>query len=186
MITTIHDHKQQDEFLKTAKLFDKEGKEGGENNTFRLYAGFFDHFDDKTLLSDPHFHGVGEWYYDEHFKPLADKGIDMGEHYLKLLKALCDAHGITLTISVHPWQTQVLYGDPEDYYVRRWKSFAEENGIGFVNLFRVFIDGENPVMVNQMYYIKNDNHWNEFGHKKVAAYLEPYFLKNDHDGMHKK
>ena len=176
MAATIHDHRQQDEFMKTAKLFDQEGKQDEDNNSFRLYAGFFDHFDDKTLLSDPQFHGVGEWYYNDHFKPLADKGIDMGQHYLQLLKKLCDKNGIKLTISVHPWHPQILIGNPEDYYVKRWESFAKENDIAFVNLFPLFIDGENPVIVNEMYYIKDDNHWNEFGHKKVASFLESYFL----------
>ncbi len=180
MVSTINEHRQQDEFMKTAKLFDTQGKQEGENDTYRLYAGFFDHFNDKTLLSDPQFHGVGEWYYNDHFKPLADKGIDMGEHYLLLLKKLCDEKGIGLTISVHPWHPQVLIGNPDDYYVTRWKTFAMKNAISFVNLFNVFIDGENPVLVNEMYYIKNDNHWNEFGHKKVAEFLEPYFLNEYH------
>ncbi len=185
MVTTIHEHKQQDEFLKTAKLFDVKGKEG-ETDTYRLYAGFFDHFNDKTLLSDPQFHGVGEWYYNDNFRPLADKGIDLGEHYLKLLKQLCDSRDIGLTISVHPWHPQVLTGDPEDYYVKRWKSFASDNGIEFMNLFPVFIDGMNPVITTQMYYIKNDNHWNEYGHRKVASYLEPYFLSTYKNDLEKK
>ncbi len=180
MVSTIQEHRKQDEFMKTARIFDEQGKQAEDNNTYRLYAGFFDHFDDKTLLSNPQFHGVGEWYYDDNFRPLADKGIDLGQHYLKLLKELCDEQNIKLTISVHPWHPQVLIGDTSDYYVTRWQNFARDNDIGFVNLFPLFIDGENPVLVNEMYYIKNDNHWNEFGHRKVASFLEKLMLNELH------
>jgi len=87
-------------------------------------------------------------------------------------------HNIHLTISVHPWHPQIFMGNPEDYYVNRWAEFAHENDISFVNLFPLFINGENPVVVRDKYYIEGDNHWNEYGHKKVAKYLSGYFLEN--------
>lgn len=174
--TSIIEQKRQKEFFETASLFADREIDPAENNTYRLYSGFFDHFDDKTLLSNPQFHGVGEWYYKEGFRQLADKGIDLGQENILKLKKLCDGKGIGLTISVHPWHSQILEGKTEDYYVTRWKDFAESNGIGFINLFPLFIDGSNAVSSSGLYYIPEDNHWNELGHSRVAGYLEPTII----------
>ncbi len=162
-------------FFDTAQLFEESGTGEPPSNSLELYATFFSDFDDNTLLSNPQFHGVSEWYYDDYFRELADTGIGMAQEYVLKLKSLCEDHDIKLTISVHPWQTQIMKGNSEDYYTRKWGDFCQENGIGFVNLFPLFINGQNPVLVNKMYYIVNDNHWNEFGHEKVAGYLQEYF-----------
>jgi hypothetical protein len=179
MVSSIKESRQQQKFFETAKIFDKQGKEAENNNTYQLYSGFFSHFDDRTLLSDPQFHGVGEWYYNDNFLSLADKGIDLGQENIHALKTLCNDHGIKLTLSVHPWHSQILRQEPEDYYVKRWEVFSEEEGIKFINLFPLFINGENPVMVNKQFYIMDDNQWNESGHKKVAEYLLEFFNKNE-------
>lgn len=180
MVSSIIETKKQEEFRETARFFDKERTADNpvNNNTIELYSEFFSHFDDNTLLSNPRFHGVGEWYYDEQFRKLADKGINSGQVYILKLKELCDQYNIHLVISVHPWHTQLFKGETEDYYVQRWSEFAENCGIGFLNLFPVFINGQNPVVVRDLYYIPGDNHWNEFGHEKVAGVLEEYFVNH--------
>jgi hypothetical protein len=80
-----------------------------------------------------------------------------------------------LILSVHPWHSQIRKGETEDYYTNSWKEFADEEGLSFLNLFPLFIGNENPAMVVSRYYIKGDNHWNEFGHRKVGDYLLEYF-----------
>lgn len=166
---------RQESFVERAEFFDEKREESGNNNTMALYSEFFSHFDDNTLLSDPQFHGVGEWYYDEEFRELANTGISLGQDYILKIRDLCQMHNIDLTISVHPWHPQIFRGDADDYYVKKWRSFAETNGISFVNLFPLFVNEQNPVIVRDMYYIRGDNHWNEFGHKKVADTLHTYF-----------
>jgi len=167
--------RETESFFEQAKVFDSAGEGTTETNSFQLYSTFFSHFDDNTLLSNPQFHGVGEWYYDDFFMELADRGIEMGQHYMGRLKELCDTHGIELTISVHPWHSQVIKGDPSDYYTERWETFCSEEEIGFVNLFPLFINEKNALLVNRMYYIQDDNHWNEFGHALVYRHLSGYF-----------
>jgi hypothetical protein len=174
----IRTEKQQQAFFESIGEFYEDARDRPDRNIWELYSGFFSHFDDETLLSNPRFHGMGGWLEDESFRDLALEGISSGQQYLLRLKQLCDEHGIKLTLSVHPWHLQIRNGTAEDEYVRRWKAFADEHGISFLNLYPLFINEEDPEMVIRKYYIANDNHWNEFGHQKVAAFLEGYFTGN--------
>jgi hypothetical protein len=175
MTNSIIQASRHNKFMETAAMFDENRKDNVTLNTAELYSDFFSHFDDNTLLSNPRFHGVGEWYYDKDFRKLADRGIDLGQEQILKLKALCEDYGIDLTISVHPWHPQIFMGKINDYYVNRWEEFASDNNISFLNLFPLFINEQNPVIVRDLYYIKGDNHWNEFGHEIVADSLQIYF-----------
>jgi len=175
LISSILEKRATRKFLERARFFNAQGATGTPANALELYASFFEGFDDNVLLSNPQFHGVGEWYYNESFKPLADRGIGLGQENILKLKQLCDQHKIKLTISVHPWHYQILKGDDHDYYVQKWSAFAQDHGIGFVNFFPLFINHENPVIMKEMYFIRDDNHWNEFGHQRVADRIEAYF-----------
>ncbi|MCF8225976.1 MAG: hypothetical protein K9J30_08865 [Bacteroidales bacterium] len=175
LTTAAIKHKRSRKFFETAEVFEGSTADLAETNSMELYSTFFSHFDDNTLLSNPQFHGVSEWYYDDYFRELADRGITLAQEYILQLQTLCSDNNIHLTLSVHPWQTQIMRGDTADYYTEKWRSFCELNGIDFVNLFPLFINEENPVVVNMKFYIRDDNHWNEFGHKKVADFLYGYY-----------
>jgi len=150
----------------------KEEKNISETFSADLYYSFFTHFNDNILLANPRFHGVGDWLYDKEFNSLAMKGIQLGQENISRLNNLCRNHGISLTIAVQPWHSQIKMKQTVDEYVDSWMKFAEKNNIGFINLYPLFINEENPQAVIKKYYIKNDNHWNKEGHNKVAAYLE--------------
>jgi hypothetical protein len=137
-----------------------------------LYYSFFTHFNDYILLENVQFHRVGEWLYDEDYKKLALKGIKLGQENILRLNEICKKHGIKLTIAVQPWHSQIKKRKASDDYTENWRMFAEKNNIGFINLYPLFINEENPEAVIKKYYIKNDNHWNSDGHKKVAEFLE--------------
>lgn len=165
-------------FAESMNAFNKTQKVETDNNTIELYATFFNNFSDKELLSNPEFHGVGQWYYDSAFIKLADKGLELGQKNITQLKTLCDKHHIKLSLSVHPWQTQVMKQDTSDYYVKNWAKFCKENNIRFCNLFPVFINGQNPHFITKHYYLENDNHWNDAGHALVAKRLEIFLLSD--------
>jgi hypothetical protein len=177
LTSNIINTRQSRQFLEEAKFFNEQGMSGTPANVIDLYASFFKGYDDKVLLSNPQFHGVGEWYYNDRFRELADRGIALGQDQILKLKDLCDAQNVDLSISVHPWQYQILKGNVQDYYVEKWGSFAKENDIGFINLFPLFITAQNPVITMKMVLIAGDNHWNQFGHALVADYLEGYLRK---------
>ena len=176
LVDAIRTEKQRERFFGNIEAFYEDAREKPNRNVWELYSGFFSHFDDETLLSNPQFHGMGGWLEDDSFRELAMRGISLGQDYLLQLKNLCDAHQIKLTISVHPWHLQIRNGITEDEYVRRWETFASEHGIDFLNLYPLFINNEDPETVIRNYYIPNDNHWNEFGHERVADFLSNYFL----------
>lgn len=177
LTTSVINTRQSRQFIEQARFFNEQGMSGTPANVLDLYASFFKGFNDKVLLSNPQFHGVGEWYNNDNLRELADRGIMLGQSNILKLNELCELQNVGLTIAVHPWQYQILTGDDHDYYVKKWESFAEANNINFINLFPLFITAQNPVITMKMFLIKGDNHWNEFGHALVADYLEPYFRK---------
>ncbi|MCF8226457.1 MAG: hypothetical protein K9J30_11325 [Bacteroidales bacterium] len=150
-----------------------------DKSDYELYATFFSEFNNADLLNDPDFHHVSLWLEDEKFRDLARYSLQLGQENIRKLRQLCDSKGIELTISVHPWQDQILKGDTTNMYVESWRRFASEHGIRFVNLFPAFINQENPVLVAGKSYIPHDNHWNEFGHEKVYRALMPILFNLD-------
>jgi len=175
-IEFICDSRNYARFTAAMSEFDQQRGREYRNNTIELYRVFFHDFNDKELLQNPEFHGVGQWYYDSSFIQLADKGLNLGMENIRLLDSLCRQRKINLTLCVHPWQIQVMKQDTGDYYVRRWADFCKSQNIDFINLFPVFINGENPEAAIKKYYIPHDNHWSEQGHSKVAQYLLKYMF----------
>jgi hypothetical protein len=170
-VGSAKDAKKISAFVDKMKAFDPRALSNLHKNTVELYYDFFRDFNDEDMLRSPEFHGVGEWYNDRGLIELADRGLELGQQNMAKLAELCRQHKIRLRLAVHPWQTQVLRQDTMDYYVRSWKDFCDSEGIDFINLFPVFINGENPFTVTETYYIPEDNHWNEAGHELVAEHL---------------
>ena len=146
-----------------------------ENAELELYADFFSEFENEELLSDPNFHQVSKWLYDEEFRNLASQSINIGKKNMRRLKELCERNDIGLTISVHPWPDQVLKGDTTNLFVESWRDFASNNNVGFINLYPVFINETNAVITANQCYIQGDNHWNATGHRKVGEALVDHF-----------
>jgi len=173
----VHTERAREGFFQSIDNFYEDVRDNPQTNIWEIYSGFFSHFNDEVLLSNPHFHGMGDWMEDDTFRELALRGIGLGQEQVLKLKALCDAHGIRLTVSVHPWHYQIRKGETSDRYVQLWEDFAKTQGIGFINLFPLFMNtGESPETVIRKYYIRDDNHWNEFGHEKVAGHLASFIL----------
>lgn len=172
VISSVRDARKINAFVGKMKEFDPRSFSELQKNTIEIYYDFFRDFDNDDLLRSPEFHGVGQWYYDEKTISLADRGLELGQQNMAKLAELCRQKDVRLRLAVHPWQTQVMKQDTLDYYVRSWKEFCNSENLDFINLFPVFINGENPFTVTETCYIHNDNHWNEEGHERVAARLE--------------
>jgi hypothetical protein len=174
IVKSRREAKRINAFVKKMQEFDPSKTKNLQKNTIELYEDFFRDFDDDDMLRSPEFHGVGEWYYNSSTLPLAKKGILLGQANMARLDSLCDAKGIHLVLGVHPWHSQIHKQQISDFYVSSWKSFCQDREIEFINLFPLFINGENPYSVVKRYYIPNDNHWNEEGHEKVGDFLSGY------------
>lgn len=165
-------------FLKKSKRFDEYRKDKKHTDALDLYASFFSDFDDKTLLSNPQFHGVGEWMYDKNFAKLAKTGLELGAENMKKLVRLCENHDIKLTITVHPWREQISREETSNMMVDFWHDFAEEHQIEFINFYPVFVDPPLSATLGLDFFIPNDNHWNKNGHHLVASELVKHIQKS--------
>lgn len=174
--TRFKENRQVRQFLKKAELFDEYRKEEAHVDALNLYASFFSGFDDKTLLSNPQFHGVSGWIYDDNFITLAQCGLEIGAGNLRQLSELCRNHGIKLTISVHPWPEQIARMDTTDIYNEFWRNFAEEYNVGFINLYPSFIYPPFSAAMGAELFIPGDNHWNRNGHWLVANTISKHIV----------
>jgi hypothetical protein len=168
---SIKDNRDYMAFRETLMEFEAKTTQMPTRNAIEMYRDFFRTFNDAELLRDPGFHGVSEWIYDRSLRELADEGLELGFGYISKLNTICRQKDIKVRLSIHPWQTQILRGDTTDYYVERWREFCLSEDIGFINLYPLFINHENPLWVARTCYIEGDNHWNEMGHARVADYL---------------
>lgn len=173
----IRQARQTNRFIRKSEIFDEYRESDEHVDALQLYASFFSGFDDRTLLSNPLFHGVGMWMYDENFAELAKKGLEIGAENMQRLVELTREHNIDLTITVHPWPEQIARGDTEDIYVEFWKEFASENKIGFINFYPVFIDPPISASMGFELFIPGDNHWNRTGNWLVANELLNHLTK---------
>ncbi len=176
-VSTLNKFRQAMEtrrFLRKTELFDEFRSGEIPVDALDLYASFFSGFDDRTMLSNPLFHGVSEWIYDDDFVKLAEWGLELGRDNMEKLHNLCLDHDIRMTICVHPWQKQIMVGDRRDLYVDFWETFASEYETGFVNLYPVFIDPPVSAVFGMEFFLPGDNHWNRNGHWLAAGELSKY------------
>ena len=96
------------------------------------------------------------------------EGLSLCGQYMAELHKLCERHGIRMTIAVYPSPYQLTSSNLSGIPVTFWRTFAEERGVGFINLFPVFISGDPPEIVYARYFIQGDGHWNEAGNRLVA------------------
>ena len=101
-------------------------------------------------------------------------GLEKAKKNMSKLYNLLVENNIKLTVVVHPWPTQIYYNDINSIQVKEWKTWCLAHDTDFINLFPVFISGDNEKNKTSIieYYIKNDMHWNEKGQKKVANILQ--------------
>ncbi|MGB0722735.1 MAG: SGNH/GDSL hydrolase family protein [Gammaproteobacteria bacterium] len=113
------------------------------------------------------------WTFDQAvFHTVGAKGIARMKKYMDRVAALCDQHGIGLTVAVYPWPDQTARGELDSLQVLIWREWAEEHGAGFINHFPDFIDPaasvEQRLETIARYHIRGDSHWNEAGHARIA------------------
>ncbi|MFQ5416087.1 MAG: SGNH/GDSL hydrolase family protein [Myxococcota bacterium] len=126
---------------------------------------------DAVALSDPAFDDQEHWTLAWKY---AQRGMEYATRHMDALASLCADRGIPLTIVVYPWPANILAGELDHPQVELWRSFSEERGVRFIDLFPVFIhDGYDPAETVARYFIAGDVHWNAAGHERVAAHMAP-------------
>lgn len=106
------------------------------------------------------------------------EGLSLCARHLAELQYLCSRHGVRMTLAVYPSPYQLTAGNLSGIPVTYWREFAKDRGIGFIDLFPVFIGSEPPETVYARYFIRGDTHWNEAGNRLVADAVLQHIRKS--------
>ncbi|HVS17519.1 MAG TPA: SGNH/GDSL hydrolase family protein [Planctomycetota bacterium] len=147
-----------------------------------VYPPWLDYFwiddQDPEPYRDPSFPLVrSDWTGDELFEsPWTDLGIALAREDVRAILALCRKHDVELTLAAYPWPRQIRAFERECRQTFLWETFAANNGLDFVDLFKAFLPEPDydPEEVYARCYIQGDVHFNDLGHRIVADALEPY------------
>ena len=118
----------------------------------------------------------GSWTVDDTaYEEFGRDGLEAARASMDALLALVREHDIGLSVVVYPWPDQILARDDGERHAAFWSAWCAENELPFVDLFPLFLNGEDPVATLRQYYIPGDIHWNEAGHARVAtAFLDQF------------
>lgn len=116
---------------------------------------------------------------EESIRKWSGKGMVYAEENMQKLVDLCKKNKIPVTIVVYPWEIQIYVRDMPSQQEVIWQSFAQKNGIGFLDLFPAFINSTPPDQVIESSFLPGDFHWNESGHAFVANEVLNYIKKRD-------
>jgi len=107
------------------------------------------------------------------FRRWGARGLALAAEHMDRLAQLCRANNITLTVVVYPWPQQIFERDINSRQQGYWRDFCAARGIRFIDLFPAFINDRPAVEIYEKYFILNDVHWSEGGHRLVADLLSP-------------
>lgn len=126
------------------------------------------------------------WTFDQAcYDEWGERGLGLAKASMAKLTALCQRHGISVTLVVYPWPAQIEQRDLECRQVTAWRAFAQEQGVAFLDLFPLFINGVPAEDVVAAHFIAGDCHWNAAGHAVVGQrlfdHLRAHVLKGSGD-----
>lgn len=102
------------------------------------------------------------------YRDWAKTGLEISENYMQKLVKLCKKNTIRVTLAVYPWYHLIGEKDLHSRMVVFWERFAKEQNIAFLNYFPDFITGAPAAQIIDRYFLPDDIHWNEEGHRLIA------------------
>jgi hypothetical protein len=138
--------------------------------------------EDKKFLETLEFHR-SSWTYsnsqsNDLFYNNKEQAIDEILNTMFDLYKLLKENNIKLSIAVYPWPDQILNDKVYSKQVTLWEEFCKNKCANFINYFPIFMSDSNNIGIKKntikKYYIQNDSHFNDEGHKLIAD----YFIKN--------
>ena len=122
---------------------------------------------------------ISKTYYEGYGRT----GLEKSAQHLSELAHLLHDKGIHMTLMVYPWPDQIYFEDLHSRQVTYWQAWTAQQNVRFVNLFPHFI-GQRPAReILDTYFIRDDIHWNEEGHRLVAKVLAQELLPTTHVGL---
>lgn len=95
-----------------------------------------------------------------------DTGVALARIYIRRIVRLCRDHDLKLRLVIYP-NGYLVNQVPTAAYEALWTELAKEEGVELINLFPLF-RRESPDAARAKYYIPEDVHWNEAGHKLMG------------------
>jgi len=128
--------------------------------------------DETSLESEEFIRATPLWSEDaELFEKWGKRGLRLAAENMEKLADLCTANHVKMTVVIYPWPHMIQNSELDNVQTFFWKDFCTKNNVGFVNLYPVFITGEDPAAILNRYFIPGDVHWNSLGHRLVADRL---------------
>ena len=90
------------------------------------------------------------------------------------LSELLKSKNIQLSIGVYPWPSTLKNDIENNKQVKLWKEFCNINCQHFYNFMPLFFSELNDsefLKVYKKFYIKNDIHFNVYGHKIISDFF---------------
>ena len=116
----------------------------------------------------------GYWTLDPNdWRDFGKDGLQVAAERMDRLVLLLRRHNIRLTVTVHPWPTNLAAKDEDSLQVRFWREWARTRGAAFLELFSAFLRAGPDVI--KSHYIEGDLHWNERGNALTAEEISRQF-----------
>ncbi len=120
-------------------------------------------------------HGAFTWDREQYDR-YGREGLAKAKANMDALAAFLKKKGVPLTVAIHPWPDQLLYG--QDVVSARdfWVQWGRDRGVPVIDLFDDFDallaeSGLSKLEFLDKYFIRFDAHWNAEGSRRVAEWI---------------
>jgi len=100
-------------------------------------------------------------------REITERGLRRNGENLAILADYLKKRGIPMTLVIYRWPQYRMPAEGEAQYQKFWRGWAQQHGVDFIDLFRLF-DGREPI---RQWHLEGDDHWNSRGHAVVAEAL---------------
>lgn len=108
-------------------------------------------------------------------------GLNLAVENMNNLFELCKENDIDLAIAIYPWPNQIFSKNYTNKHVAAWSKFTSDRNLPLLNLYPMFYKAGSGEDVVTKYFIENDKHWNEEGHKLVFKALSSWWSESGLD-----
>jgi hypothetical protein len=116
-----------------------------------------------------HYGQRSDWAHDQGlFDTWAKEGLESAAFYISKILQLGEEFGFRTSICVYPWPKEIGAAKKESLNVAFWRNYCKSHDAPLINLYPAFMDTKTPKEIVEKYFIPEDSHWNEAGHRYVA------------------
>jgi hypothetical protein len=116
-----------------------------------------------------HYGQRSDWAHDQGlFDAWAREGLESAAFYVSKILQLGEEFGFKTSICVYPWPKEIRAAKQESLNVAFWRNYCQSHDVPLINLYPAFMEAETPKETVEKYFIQEDSHWNEAGHRYVA------------------